>query len=211
MIIAQGLSKRYGQILALDNVSLRIRQGERITIIGRNGSGKTTFFRCLLGLCRYDGRLTVAGMEPCLKRGDVLKMVAYVPQIPPPLKLSVKDIIQLTSSLCDLKESDVIGYASALGLDIKENQKKQFSKLSGGMKQKLLISIALSRRPLILIMDEPSANLDPEGRSALYSIFNELPDDTTLLLSSHRADELKGLTTRVIELDMGRIIKDEEL
>jgi len=208
MIIAEELTKRYSNTVALDGISSEIKIGERVGIVGRNGSGKTTFFRCLLGLCCYEGSLRIDGLDCRSNRKEVLKFTAYVPQIPPPLKLSVKELMQMSSQLCNVDVNEIIEKAMVLGLDIPGNLKKQFSKLSGGMKQKLLISIALSRKPKLLIMDEPSSNLDPVGRKALYNQLLLLPEDTTVVLSSHRVEELKSFITRIIELDMGRVVSD---
>lgn len=77
------------------------------------------------------------------------------------------------------------------------------------MKQKLLISVALARRPSILIMDEPSANLDPKARAVFFKLLSELPEETSMLLTSHRVDELAGIVSRVIELDNGIITMDD--
>ena len=79
------------------------------------------------------------------------------------------------------------------------------------MKQKLLIALALAREPDILIMDEPAANLDPLGRQAFFLYLTEKMKDTTMLLSSHRVDEVLGLITRIVELDFGKIIQDEQM
>jgi len=89
--------------------------------------------------------------------------------------------------------------------------KKPFQKLSGGMKQKLLIALALAGQPDILIMDEPAANLDPEARQAFFLQLIRSMEQTTMLLSSHRVDEISNLINRIVEIDYGRVVQDDPI
>ncbi len=98
-----------------------------------------------------------------------------------------------------------------LGLDLSQHRKQIFFKLSGGMKQKLLIAIALARNPKILILDEPSANLDPDARETFFSLLDGMPKETVMLLSSHRVDEISQLVNRVVEMDQGKVVLDRSL
>ena len=105
----------------------------------------------------------------------------------------------------------MIHVAERLGLNVNELMHRPFVKLSGGQKQKLLISIALGRDSDILIMDEPAANLDPEARHIFFQLLAEKPDNTIMLISSHRLDEVASLVNRVIEMDQGKIILDDRV
>ena len=96
-----------------------------------------------------------------------------------------------------------------MGLAIEENLHKPFFKLSGGMKQKLLISFALGRKPKILLLDEPSANLDPQAREILFDHLQNFRKDSLMILSSHRMNEIKTLVNRVVEMDLGNIVVDK--
>jgi ABC-2 type transport system ATP-binding protein len=89
------------------------------------------------------------------------------------------------------------------------DMQKSFMKLSGGMKQKLLIAIAMGRGNDIIIMDEPTSNLDPDSRKIFYDLISNFPDNATILLTSHRAEELSFFANRVIEMDYGRVLRDE--
>jgi ABC-2 type transport system ATP-binding protein len=89
--------------------------------------------------------------------------------------------------------------------------KKPFQQLSGGMKQKLLIALALAGEPDILIMDEPAANLDPQGRQAFFLQLIRSMEKTTMLLSSHRVDEIINLINRIVEIDYGKVVQDEKI
>lgn len=203
------VSKKFGNQIVLEACGLEINRGDRIAMIGQNGAGKTTLIRCLLGQYKFDGTINVDGLDPRRNRVDVLEKITYVPQIPPPIQMSVGELLQFSSQVAaGLTIEAIKVVADDLNLDIAANWKKPFVKLSGGMKQKLLISIALARQPKILVMDEPAANLDPQGREAFIARLQKIPDDMVLLLSSHRVDELLGLVNREIEMDCGKVIKD---
>jgi len=101
--------------------------------------------------------------------------------------------------------------AARLGLDMTEILARPFNRLSGGMKQKLLIAIALGRDAKVLVMDEPAANLDPDARHIFFQLLAERLHDTTMLISSHRLDEVAPLVNRVIEMDMGKVVLDDRV
>ena len=209
MIQIQALKKKFGVTEVLKGLDLQVGSGERIALVGQNGSGKTTLIRCLLGLYQYQGKMRVDGFEPRGQRREMLAGVGFVPQLPPAFGLSGEDYLDLITSTCRVPRESVVHHAEELGLDVEAIQKRPFTALSGGMKQKLLISAAIARRPRLLVMDEPGANLDPQARQTLFSQLARLPSETTMLLSSHRVDELAGLVTRVIELDAGQIVLDD--
>ena len=101
--------------------------------------------------------------------------------------------------------------AALLGLDVAKLRHHPFSKLSGGQKQKLLIAVALGRECSLLILDEPAANLDPEARRSFFDLLADRAGRATMLISSHRLDEVAPLVQRVIELDCGRIVLDDRV
>ncbi len=195
----------------LDNVSLDVSSGDRIALIGSNGAGKTTLIRCLLGEYVYSGKIRIDQLEPRTQRQTLLKNVGFVPQLPPPLKMPVGQLISFAAGVCNSNPNEMFEVASYLGLDAAEIKKQPFVKLSGGQKQKLLISIALGRKTKLLIMDEPAANLDPDARHSLFSILAERKDSGVMFISSHRLDEVSSLVNRVIELDQGRVVLDDNV
>lgn len=209
MIQVKKLSKVFGKTNVLKDLELEILPGQRVALVGQNGSGKTTLIRCILGLYQFEGDIEVEGFSISKEREECLKKIAFVPQLPPALKNTVSEMLSLTSKLCGFPEDKVWSIARSLGLDLEKCLNIPFKGLSGGMKQKLLISLALAREPAVLIMDEPSANLDPAARSVFFSLLSKLPAETTMLLTSHRVDELSGIVTRVIELDQGHIVIDD--
>lgn len=211
MIQFKHVAKTFRRARVLDGVSLDIAIGERVALIGSNGAGKTTLIRCLLGEYTFDGEVTVDGLDPRAERTAVLGRIGFVPQLPPPLKMPVGQLIDFSAALCgtDPRRIDLI--AGRLGLDVDDVRSRQFVRLSGGMKQKLLIAIALGRDARVLVMDEPAANLDPEARKIFFDLLAERQDDATMLISSHRLDEVSALVNRVIEMDMGKVVLDDRV
>lgn len=209
MIQIKSLKKTFAANQVLKGLDLTVLSGQRVALVGQNGSGKTTLIRCLLGLYHFDGEIEIFGTNIKQNREEALKKIAFVPQLPPALKNTVAEIVSLTAELCGFSEQKVWPLASELGLDLQKCLKTPFKGLSGGMKQKLLIALALAREPHLLIMDEPSANLDPQARAVFFGLLAKLPESTTMLLTSHRVDELSGIVTRVIELDGGKIAIDD--
>lgn len=203
------VAKTFRRAKVLDGIDLEVGAGERIALIGSNGAGKTTLIRCLLGEYVHGGRITVNGLEPRRHRAAVLGGVGFVPQLPPPLKMSVGQLIGFSAALCNTSPQTIFDLAERLGLDVHSVLPRQFVRLSGGMKQKLLIAIALGRKTDLLIMDEPAANLDPEARKTFFDLLAERLDKATMILSSHRLDEVSALVSRVVEMDTGRIVLDD--
>jgi len=211
MIILEQVSKRFKRQPVLENVSLQIEPGEHIALVGSNGAGKTTLMRCLLGEYRCEGTITIGGLNPRTHRAAVLARVGFVPQLPPPLKMPVNQLIHFAAGVCNTAPKQIIDLTLQLGLDIQTLLHQPFVKLSGGQKQKLLIGIALGRNSNILIMDEPAANLDPKARQIFLELLKEKQEHAMTLISSHRLDELTALVNRVLELDLGKVVVDEKV
>jgi len=211
MIRFQNVSKVFKKNRVLDHTDLEIQLGERIALVGSNGAGKTTLIRCLLGEYTHDGAVMVEGQTPRQARAQVLQKIGFVPQLPPPLKMPVGQLINFAASVCNSERSRMVDIAARLGLDVESVRHLPFVKLSGGMKQKLLIAIAMGRDSKILVMDEPAANLDPEARHIFFQLLAERQENTTMLISSHRLDEVAALVNRVLELDRGKVVLDDKV
>ena len=211
MIQFNNVAKTFRRTRVLDGISLDIGLGERVALIGSNGAGKTTLIRCLLGEYTYDGAVTVNGLDPRGNRTAVLGNIGFVPQLPPPLKMPVGQLIDFSAALCGTDPQRIHDIAKRLGLDVESILSRQFVRLSGGMKQKLLIAIALGREARVLVMDEPAANLDPEARKIFFDLLAERQNEATMMISSHRLDEVSSLVNRVIEMDMGKIVLDDKV
>ena len=211
MIQFNNVAKTFRRARVLDGITLNIGLGERVALIGSNGAGKTTLIRCLLGEYTFDGTVAINGLDPRSNRTLVLGNIGFVPQLPPPLKMPVGQLIEFSAALCGTDPLRIHAIAKRLGLDLESILSRQFVRLSGGMKQKLLIAIALGRDAKVLVMDEPAANLDPEARKIFFDLLAERLEDATMIISSHRLDEVSALVNRVIEMDMGKVVLDDKV
>ncbi len=211
MIRLSKLTKIFKKNRVLDGLELCVKQGERLALVGSNGAGKTTMIRCLLGEYTHQGVVEVSGQNPRAARAQVLEKVGFVPQLPPPLKMPVGELVRFAAAVSRSQEQEMVALAARLGFDVKAFSGQPFHKLSGGQKQKLLIAIALGRRAELLIMDEPAANLDPEARHAFFTLLAERVGDATMIISSHRLDEVAALVNRVVELDRGQVVLDDQV
>ena len=211
MIQFNNVAKTFRRARVLDGITLNIGLGERVALIGSNGAGKTTLIRCLLGEYTFDGAVAINGLDPRSNRTVVLGKIGFVPQLPPPLKMPVGQLIEFSAALCGTDPLRIHAIAKRLGLDLESILARQFVRLSGGMKQKLLIAIALGRDAKVWVMDEPAANLDPEARKIFFDLLAERLEDATMIISSHRLDEVSALVNRVIEMDMGKVVLDDKV
>lgn len=211
MITITHVTKRFGEVAALDDVSLGIDEGARVAFVGANGSGKTTLMRALLGLVRFDGRITVSGCDVAKEPELALRSVAYIPQISPPIDASVAEVVRAQAALRGKRPEAVWERARHLGLDVDASRGKRFRDLSGGMKQKLLAAMALAAEAMVLVCDEPTANLDGDARLAFFEELSERPRSSVVVLCSHRIEEVRQLVDRVVELRAGKIARDTTL
>ncbi|MBF0335135.1 MAG: ABC transporter ATP-binding protein [Alphaproteobacteria bacterium] len=209
MISLTAVGKTFRKARVLDVETLEIAAGGRVALVGSNGAGKTTLIRCLLGEYLHDGDIRVFGLSPRHDRTALLRRVGFVPQLPPPLRMPVGELVRFATGVGQGSLARIAEVAAGLGLDIGEVASKPFVKLSGGQKQKLLIAVALGRPVDLLVMDEPAANLDPPARAALFRLLGE--SAATMLVTSHRLDEVAPLVNRVVELDGGRVILDDRV
>lgn len=204
-----GVSKSFGRSTVLQGITLDIHPQDRIALVGSNGAGKTTLFRCLLGEYKHDGEIAFNGLHPRQNRQAVLSKIGFVPQLPPPLKIPVAQLIKFAADVCESDPQEMLAVVELLGLNYRQIAHQPFTKLSGGQKQKLLISMALGRPTELLVMDEPAANLDPEARHVLFRELEKRAGNVAMIISSHRLDEVATLVNRVIEMDQGKIVLDD--
>lgn len=212
MIEIKNLTKKFGSTLSLDEVNISFKKNDSIALMGANGAGKTTLIRSILGYYHPNsGSVLVNGLDPIKERQEVLKSISFVPQLPPPIKLSIDELIKYIEVSADVKRETILEYANEMKLDINANMKKSFFKLSGGMKQKLLIAISLAKESEIIIFDEPTANLDPKARDDFYRLLDGKQKDKVLLFVTHRLEEVESLVNREVYMDMGKIVSDERI
>jgi len=212
LVNAKGVSKVFMGTKVLDSVDLDIARGDRIAMMGPNGAGKTTLVRAILGFYHIDsGKISVNGADPVSERVKVLQNISFIPQLPPPVKLSIEELLLYVERSSGISRVKILQEAERMDLDIRKHLSKPFFKLSGGMKQKLLIAIALSKKSDLLIFDEPTANLDPKGREKFYDLLTQIDKNCSTLFITHRLDEIEGLVNRKIYMDLGKVVEDEKI
>ena len=210
MIKIDNLTKKFGSHTSLDSISCEFNKNEAIALMGANGAGKTTLIRSILGYYHPDmGSVTIDGLDPIKDRVKVLEQISFVPQLPPPIKLNIHELMQYISIGAKVDRELIMHYANEMKLDIKANMYKSFFKLSGGMKQKMLIAISLAKKSDIIIYDEPTANLDPKARDDFYRLLKQNEDEKILLFVTHRLEEVEELVNRQIYMDFGQIVSDK--
>lgn len=205
--------KSFGTQKVLDDVTFSVARGERLIVCGQNGAGKTTLLRAMLGLYRLDaGTVRILGLDPARQRKEALAKVAFIPQLPPPLPFSLKVLLDYAHRTAATDTGEVLAFCRRFGLDVERHLAKPFDRLSGGMKQKVLAGLAFARHAPVMFFDEPTANLDSDGRRTFADIIRggEFAD-TTMIFISHRIEELDAVLNRALWLDFGRIVKDEKL
>jgi len=206
------LSKKFNSHLSLDNVNIEFNINDSVALMGANGAGKTTLIRSILGYYHpSSGGVLVNGLDPITERTEVLKHISFVPQLPPPIKLSVSELIFYVCKSSGVDEKRIYHYANEMKFDIKSNLSKSFFKLSGGMKQKLLIAISLAKESEIVIYDEPTANLDPKAREDFHTLIQESKKEKLALFVTHRIEEVQEIVNRQVYMDLGKIVSDEKV
>ena len=218
IIKATNIVKRYGELLALDHLSLELGEGEVLGLLGPNGSGKTTVINCILSLLTYEkGDISIFGKPMTPDAYDVKKDIGVVMQ-----SVAVFDELTVRENIdyfCGLYVSDsgkrkhlVEEAIHFVGL----NEFRRFhpKKLSGGLLRRLNIACGIAHKPKLLILDEPTVAVDPQSRNnILEGILNLNRQGTTVLYTSHYMEEVERICTRVVILDKGRVVasgtKDE--
>ncbi len=207
MIVAKNLTKHYGSALALDNVSFTIQPGESVALWGANGAGKTTALRCLLGVLPFEGELTVNGIDVRQQGKAVRGMIGYVPQEVTFYDLTVWETLQFYARLKKVSLDRIEGALQQVQLA--DQKKKAVRALSGGMKQRIALAVGLLSDPPVLMLDEPTANLDVQAqRDFIQTIQGLNQAGKTVVFSSHRLDEVVALGQRALVLSDGHLELD---
>jgi len=203
-IAVRSLRKHFKGSRAVNDVSFAVERGEVFGILGPNGAGKTTTVECITGALRPDGGdITVLGVDPSHARGVVRERVGYQMQASAlPASLRVKEALDLYASFY-ASPAPVADLMDAVGLTSHRN--RPFGKLSGGQKQRLSIALALIGTPDIVVLDELTTGVDPEGRREVWRLVEDFKDQgITLILVSHDLDEIDRLCDRFTIIADGR-------
>ncbi|UCC81580.1 MAG: ABC transporter ATP-binding protein [Gemmatimonadota bacterium] len=211
MIEARGLGKRFGSRLVLDDLDFQVERGVRLALLGLNGAGKTTLLRCLMGVLSFEGAVQVGGVDVAAEGKSARGLIGYVPQRPPLFSMTLETMVEFFSELRGIASERIADRLEALDLPLSEMGDLALRELSGGMVQKALLAVALAADPPLLLLDEPTANLDPRARGEFMRALRSVGSDTTVLLASHRLDEVEMIADRVWILHEGRQVFDGTL
>ncbi len=208
MITATKVTKKFGRVAAVSGVSLELGEGESLALWGSNGAGKTTLIRCLLGVIRFRGAARIGGVDVRKRGRRARSLVGYVPQ-----ELAFHDDARLGSAMAFFAGLRCVPRARAAEalatVGLAGHERKRVRDLSGGMKQRLALAIALLSDPPLIMLDEPTSNLDAAGRGEVVETLHNLKTSgKTLLFASHRPDEVISLADRVLVLDRGKVQRD---
>lgn len=211
MIILKDVSKKFGKQVVLNGINLHIKNGENTLIMGQNGAGKSTLLKAILAQIHCQGEVKIMGVNPFVERKKALENLAFVPQSPPPLRLKLNELCEYASKVGKFELNAIKSALNVLEFDYEKEANKVFTALSGGMKQKILISIALAKNAPIVLFDEPSANLDPKAREHFLNLLAQNMQNRTFVFISHRIDEVEKFTHKILEMDFGRIILEKKI
>jgi len=211
-LVANRLSKHYGNRTVIDQVDFRLGEGQLLGLIGRNGAGKSTLIRCLLGLIERDGGECLVFGEPSETLSDAAKArLAYVPQQPNALGwLRVGDMLDFVSRFYPRWDRAL---AAQLLKRWELDAAQRMDQLSGGERQKVALIRALAARPDLLVLDEPAAALDPVARRDLLRELAMLANDSgaTVLFSTHILSDLERVASHVAFVDRGSVLVEGEM
>jgi ABC-2 type transport system ATP-binding protein len=209
-IEADNLIKEYGNTKALDQVSLRVQQGDIFGFLGPNGAGKTTFIKILLNLSFADSGIAKI-FNTDSKKVAARQKVGFLPETPYFYEsLSVEEFLIFQAQLIGIAASNILSEVntSLQRLNIVNERKKKIGTLSKGMRQKVSIAQALLNSPALLLLDEPTSGLDPIGIKEVRDILLEMQQrGTTIFINSHLLSEVERTCSRVAIINRGRIIK----
>ena len=205
-VSVRGLRKRYGAAAAVCDVSFEVGEGQIFGLLGPNGAGKTTTLECILGLRQPDGgSIQINGLDPRAQAAQVKRLVGAQLQA-----ATLQDKITPRQALefCASFYPHSLGSSELLArFDLEAKADVPFATLSGGLRQRLFLALALVNRPTLLVLDEPTAGLDPQARRKLRTLIREMRSEgRTVLLSTHDLQEAHELCDRIAILDRGRIV-----
>jgi ABC-2 type transport system ATP-binding protein len=205
----QELSKRYGALVALDAVSLRVEPGEFFGLLGPNGAGKTTLISILAGLARAtSGSAQVLGHDVVTQYRTARGLLGVVPQelVFDPF-FTVRETLRFQSGYFGMRHNDAWMEEVMHHLDLTGKADANMRALSGGMKRRVLIAQALVHRPPVIVLDEPTAGVDVELRHGLWQFIRKLnADGHTIVLTTHYLEEAEALCGRIAMLKLGRLV-----
>jgi ABC-2 type transport system ATP-binding protein len=211
LIVARGLSKTFGSTRALDDVNFRVRPGRIVGLIGPNGAGKTTALKALLGLTRFEGELSVLGLDPFRQRHQLMQDVCFIADVAVlPRWIRVAQLIEFVEATHPRFRREVCEHFLSRS-DIRKTSRVR--ELSKGMVTQLHLALVMAIDAKLLVLDEPTLGLDILMRKQFYeTLLNEYFDEQrTILVTTHQVEEIEHILTDLLFIDRGRIVLDASM
>ncbi len=215
MVVFEGISKRYGAHLALDRVNFTLEKGHVLGLLGPNGAGKTTTMNIMTGcLAPTEGKVLVGGYDVLFEPRSAKRMIGYLPETAPLYdEMTVKSYLRFA---CELKEVEKKHIAAHIGqiaekTGLMDVMDRKIGNLSKGYRQRVGVAQALCGAPEVIILDEPTAGLDPRQASEMRQLILSLRGEHTVIFSSHILSEVQSVCDRVLILDHGKVLCDSGL
>ena len=212
-VLIQNLSKSYGTVPAVKDVSFQVNRGEIFGLLGPNGAGKTTIIRCLCTLAKpYSGSIEIGGVSVVEQPREARKRLGYVAQeVALDPVLTGRELLELQAALYHIPKVEARQRIEVLleVLDLHSYADKKTSTYSGGLKRRLDLAAGLLHQPEVLVLDEPTVGLDIESRVVVWDFLRQLRSSgTTIILTSHYLEEVDALADRVGIIDRGLVIAE---
>ena len=215
MIKVENLTKKYGELAALDGVSFEMQEGEVIGVLGPNGAGKTTLLRILVMFLEpTSGKVEIDNLDlgNPLYQQDIKSKIGYLPENAPLYEdMTVWEYLSFTGKMQGIKKNNlsekILNVLEKCGL--KDKQNTEISILSKGYRQRVGIAQALIHDPKIVILDEPTTGLDPNQRIEIRDLIKEIGKSKTVILSSHVLSEVQATCSRILIINKGKIVADD--
>ena len=212
MVEIKNLTKKYGNQLAVDNISFTVKKGEILGFLGPNGAGKSTTMNILTGyLSATSGEVKIDGFDILDNPVEAKKKIGYLPEQPPLyMDMTVREYLDFVYDLKNVKE-DREQHISKICETVKivDVQNRMISNLSKGYKQRVGLAQAMVGNPEVLILDEPTVGLDPKQIIEIRSVIKQLGREHTVILSSHILQEVNAICERVIIINKGRLVASD--
>ena len=211
LVNARGVSKHFGAVRAVDNVSFDIEQGKILGLIGPNGAGKTTLLKAVLGLTDFDGELSVLGLDPFRQRKELLRNICFIADVAVlPRWIRVTQLLDFVEAVHpNFSRKRAEGFLS----QTKVRSDAKVRELSKGMVTQLHLSIIMAIDAKLLVLDEPTLGLDIIFRKEFYgNLLNDYFDEQrTILITTHQVEEIENLLTDIMFIDDGKILLDKPM
>jgi ABC-2 type transport system ATP-binding protein len=215
MITVQGLTKRYARTVAVDHISFEVQKGQIVGFLGPNGAGKTTTMRILTCfLPPSEGTANVAGFDVLESPMEVKKRIGYLPETPPLYpEMEVREYLTFVGKLKGMSGQNLTARVNEVGerCAVADVQSKLIGKLSKGYRQRVGLAQAIIHNPDVLILDEPTAGLDPKQINETRELIRSLAGDHTILLSTHILPEVEQTCEQVLIINKGKLVATDSV